>query len=127
MLYSGMHIALISVFSVSGNTYSVFTELDYRYSYAWFQPIYSYFTFKVRTCDNAHILLSTAINDLSPASSYEIVIGAYQNTMSDIRRGPHGEILAQADTPNIVNCDELLPFWIRWGNTSLDVGSGPMD
>jgi Farnesoic acid 0-methyl transferase len=26
-----------------------------------------------------------------------------------------------------MNCDEFLPFWVRWGNNSVEVGSGRLD
>jgi hypothetical protein len=65
--------------------------------------------------------------DVSESASYEIVLGAYDNTLSDIRRGSHGQILTQVETPNIMNCDEFLPFWIKWENKVLIVGSGPID
>ena len=81
----------------------------------------------MRTCDNAHLLLSSSLMDTSSLSSYEIVFGGYENTYTDIRRGAHGPAIAQSYTPNIMNCDEFLPFWARWGNNILEIGSGPLD
>jgi hypothetical protein len=98
---------------------------DYRYDYAWFQPTSSFAEFKVRTCNDGHILLATSLFD--ETKGYEIVLGGYDNSRSDIRRGSHGQVLQQADTPDIMNCDEFLPFWIRWGNKSVIVGSGRLD
>lgn len=59
--------------------------------------------------------------------AYEIVLGGYTNTKSDIRRGAHGTILLQAETPNIMNCDEYLPFWAKWENKTLQIGSGNLN
>lgn len=61
------------------------------------------------------------------SNAYEVVLGGYTNTKSDIRRGAHGPILTQADTPNIMNCDEYLPFWAKWENKTLQIGSGDLD
>jgi len=47
--------------------------------------------------------------------------------MSDIRRGSHGPLIVQADTPEIMNCDVFLPFWVKWDKKVLMVGSGPLD
>jgi len=108
-----------------GDVYTAFTLSDYRYDYAWFQPAYKYVEFKVRACNDGHILLATSLND--ETYGYEIVLGGYGNTASDIRRGSHGPILVQANTPDIMSCDEFLPFWIRWGSNSVEVGSGRLD
>lgn len=110
---------------IVGDTYSVFTQSDYRYDYTWVQPTGSSVEFRVRTCNDGHILLSSSLLDV--ADGYEIVLGGYDNTRSDIRRGSHGTILLQVETPDIMNCDEFLPFWVRWGSGSVEVGSGRLD
>src|SRR5688572_16793997 len=88
--------------------------------------MYNYITFKVKSCKDAHILLSSAVQDLSN-NTYEIVIGGSENTISAIRRGSLGQNVVQESTPSIMNCDILLPFWVRWQNKTLEVGSGPVD
>lgn len=97
---------------------------EYRYNYTWIQPRNRHLTFKIRSCDNGHILLSNSLLDVTENAAYEIVLGGYNNTFSDIRRGAHGPIVASANTPNIMNCDEFLPFWVKWENKVLIVGSG---
>ena len=109
-----------------GDVYTVFTEANYGYNYTWLLPMYNYITFKVKSCKDAHILLSTAFQDLS-SNAYEIVLGGSENTISAIRRGSLGQNVVQESTPNIMNCDTLLPFWVRWQNKTLEVGSGPVD
>jgi len=88
--------------------------------------MYNYLTFKVMSCKDAHILLSPTAQDLS-TNAYEIVIGGSENTISAIRRGSLGQNVVQASTPNILNCEMLLSFWVRWQNQTLEVGSGPVD
>ena len=114
------------MFSVVGNTYSIFVNIEYRFNHTWLQPIGTHLTFSARACDNVHVLLSTALMNVSAEASYEIVIGGYDNTMSDIRKGAHGQVVTQASTPNILNCEEFLPFWVRWENSELTVGSGSL-
>jgi hypothetical protein len=109
----------------TGDEYTAFTLNDYRYDYTWFQPVNYFVEFKVRSCNDGHILLATSLGD--DAHGYEIVLGGYDNTKSDIRRGSHGEILKQVDTPGILNCNEFLPFWVRWGDRTVLVGSGRLD
>jgi hypothetical protein len=109
----------------AGDIFVAFTMSDYRYDYSWFQPLNFYVEFEVRTCSDGHILLGTYLFD--ETNGYEIVLGGYDNTKSDIRRGSHGPILLQVDTPDIMNCDEFLSFWVRWGNSSLEIGSGRLD
>jgi hypothetical protein len=109
----------------AGNIYTVYTDNDYRYNYGWILPIRNHLAFKVRTCSDAHVLLSSSL-DMTGTTSYEIVLGGYNNLYSDIRRGLQGSILTQAYTPNIMNCNELLPVWIQWENQILEVGVGPL-
>ncbi len=47
------------------------------------------------------------------------------NTKSVIREEKYGENIVVEDTPGIVSCDELLPFWIRWYQ-GVEVGRGPI-
>ena len=47
--------------------------------------------------------------------------------LSDLRRGAHGAILVQVSTPNIMNCDEYLPFWVRWEGQTIEIGTGSVD
>ena len=44
-------------------------------------------TFRVRTCSDAHLLLSRAIGETGENSAYEVVFGASSNTALYVRRG----------------------------------------
>lgn len=103
----------------------MFTESVYRYNYTWLWPASNYLTFKAKSCNDGHILLSTSVLETGN-SSYEIVIGSFDNTKSEIRRGSHGAALVSVETPSVMNCHEYLPFWVRWENKTLEVGSGPL-
>ena len=40
-----------------------------------------------------------------------------------IRKSVYGSNVIDENTPDIVSCDELRPFWIRWGQ-GVEVGEG---
>lgn len=105
----------------------MFTDADFHYNYTWFTPIQNYVTFKARSCNDAHILLSSTRDETEVA--YEIVYGSFDNTQTEVRRGSHGERLASVDTPDIMHCDEYCRFWVRWDYSSklLTVGVGKLD
>ena len=107
---------------VSGNTYSVYTEADYHYNYAWLRPLRYHFEFKAKACKDVTILLASDMQETTVA--YEIVFGGHNNEQTDIRRGAQGPILAYAYTPRLCNCDEFHPFWVRWENKLIEVGTG---
>lgn len=117
---------LLSISLNAGDIFTIFTENVYRYNYTWMYPVNKYLTFKVQSCNDGHILLSNSIGETG-SSSYEIVIGGFDNTWSEIRRGSQGPALVSVETPSIMYCQELLPFWVRWENKSVVVGSGPLD
>jgi len=103
---------------------TMYTDNDYGYMYSRFLPTYNYLAFKVRTCNDAHLLLSSSGSLDGP--SYEIVLGGYDNQYSDIRPISLGGVMTQAYTPNILSCNELLPVWVRWRSQTLEVGIGPL-
>ena len=86
---------------------------------------YSSFVFKVKACNDAHVQLSQVMANLD-TNLYEIVLGGYKNTKSDLRDGRQGAILDQANTPNILHCDKWMIFWIRWNANSVEIGVGPL-
>jgi len=97
----------------------VVTEYSYTYS-PWTSPSLS---FKVKT--PSHSLVSLAPTneggDLSNPRMdlYEIEIGGWGDNLSQIRRGMQGDILADAQTPEIVSPDEYRGFWIT-GEVNAD-------
>ena len=80
--------------------------------------------FKVRSRSDAKVaLLSVPSN--SKAASYEIIIGAQENTVTILRcRSPSGDISFEVDTPSILSADELRHFWVQWINGTIEFGKG---
>ena len=77
----------------------------------------------VESCYGALIAISeTAYN--TETNTTEIELGANGNLESIIRDGPDGNILIQKATPDILSCDELRTFWIKWDDGELAVGTG---
>ena len=66
--------AFMIVLSISlffpGNSYTFMTNASYSYNYMWLEPVTNYLTFHVRTCNDAHIVLSENKRDTS--RSYEV-------------------------------------------------------
>ncbi len=92
-----------------GNTYTIYTRPDHDYGRLAVHSSHKYFAFRVRTCMDAHVGLMPFMEP-QLAQYYEVVIGGYANTKSDIRKiGSDGSstILASADTPSILSCDSF--------------------
>jgi hypothetical protein len=53
---------------------------------------------------------------------YEIIIGGWGNTASEIRIGMQGTTLSRNQTANFLKVDEFRAFYISWDQTNLIVG-----
>ena len=56
---------------------------------------------------------------------YEVVIGAVDNTKSQIFRPRdlgRNQPLAESQTPGILNCHDFRKFWISWQEDEILVG-----
>ena len=78
----------------------IYTLDKYDYGVAWLKVKKGYVTFRVRTNNDAHVLLAARYRDVQ-RDVYEIVIGAYGNRKSFIRTKIQGTAVAKADTPGI--------------------------
>ncbi len=101
----------------------LYTYPDFVYERIMLHTTNVYITFTVRTCEDAHIGLFELVGD---DRFYEIVIGGYANSRSDIRKQPLSGVVAYAETPYICNCDEYLPFWVSWSQGSIRLGTGTL-
>lgn len=72
-------VNVVFVVWFTGNTFTVLTPNIYQFKYLWYTPAQKHFTFKVRTCSNARIALSSALEETDAA--YEVVIGGHGNTV----------------------------------------------
>lgn len=88
------------------------------------QPVIS---FKVQACAEARIHLTEDPFDNS-GYSREIVIGGKNNTMSGVY-GIGDTPLKEISTNRLLDCDELLDFWIRYktAGMTIAVGKGQVD
>nr|UKF18818.1 farnesoic acid O-methyltransferase [Sogatella furcifera] len=76
--------------------------------------------FKVKAANDAHIALTTGPEESEPI--YEIFIGGWSNAKSAIRKNKQKPDAALVETPNILNGDEQLAFWVRWNGGAIAVG-----
>ena len=109
-------------------------DYEYHYEHAWVEPKtnpsssarpqHNEIQFGVKGCNDAHILLSNNLYDSTSENIYEIVIGGYSNTLTDIRHG-HDGIVLQVSTPQIMKCDQFTMFWLSWDEEgSITFGTG---
>ena len=68
---------------------------------------------------------------ISQVDGYHVTLGANNNKESTVTylHGMENELLAEAQTPDILHCFQLRKFWISWKINGLDmdelrVGSG---
>ena len=69
------------------------------------------FRFEVSGCEEAMIAL-TEISGNTTWHAFEVIIG--RNDKTYIIDTQNDKIIAEEDTPNILNCGEDTPFWITW-------------
>ncbi|XP_078696106.1 putative carboxypeptidase X1 [Branchiostoma floridae x Branchiostoma belcheri] len=99
------------------------TGSQYRYRWKQHRLAGSRFTFEVQANSDAHVALSSQRQKL--ADMYEIVIGAWDNTWSVIRRSMQGYDYAKTRTPGINSPREYRTFWITWSaDGTIAVGRG---
>ncbi|XP_063399370.1 uncharacterized protein LOC134684003 [Mytilus trossulus] len=85
--------------------------------------------FKIKSCSDAHVLLSSSGVRNSSEPLYEIYIG-YHNNESYITYcednppayGSNNSIVFS--TENILNCTVYLPFWVSWSDKDIKLGTG---
>ena len=79
------------------------------------------FIFNVRACEGIAVSL---FDSPSPTKFvYEFEIGALGNTISRVRNKDGFPFLVE-NTPDILNCDRSVAFWVTWEQASLDFGIG---
>jgi hypothetical protein len=102
----------------SVNELIVNTPTAYGYHHAWFTSVNDYFLFRVRACSEVRLLLAAEPYGQDGSNGrhvHEIVIGGWHNTRSVIYLDIVSNVTAvETSTPNILSCDELRQFWIRW-------------
>jgi len=103
--------------------YILKTPGDNQHTKMWLTTVTPYIEFEFQSCSDLKVALSTNPKDIT-SNTYEIIIGGWKNTKSVIRRGIMQSTVAEADSPDIVSCDELRPFWIGWENGNMTVGQG---
>lgn len=104
---------------------SVFTPDSYTYRFVPEVPVdnKNFLAFKIKAGCDAHISLCAVYGDVE-RKTYEICIGAENNTRSFIRDGSLGPIKAEGQTINLLNENEFRYFWISWADHHVQVGKG---
>ena len=90
-----------------GNTYTVYTLPEPRYDRLAVHSSRNYFGFRVKTCMDAHVALMPLLEP-QLEQYYEIVIGGYSNTFSDIRKvGAEPSVVVHVPTTSVCSCDSF--------------------
>ena len=104
------------------NIYQYYTRLS---SYGIVPYKEQYLTFKVKSCSNTFILLSS-VSDLISADFYEIGLGVSNNYRYFVLRKKFDNVVMSRHEPNILNCNEYRPLWLSWSSGQICVGRGAM-
>nr|KAG5691153.1 hypothetical protein BaRGS_032149 [Batillaria attramentaria] len=87
--------------------------------------IHTSITFEVKTCTDAHVLLTTHAQGHPDLESnlYEIVIGGWRNGKSVIRTSKQ-QFPSRAEVRHIpLHCDEYRKFYVSWADGIVKVGA----
>ena len=111
----------------SGNTYSLKTPDNAAYNYRWlsFKSSKKFLTFEVCACHTARLRLA----QLAFGSvQYEIILGAEANGKSQILSYSDAgtSVIAEEDTPDILDCSEIRRFTLSWINDKIQLLAGSM-
>ena len=109
----------------AGDTFMLATDMDGT-PLVSVRPKENNFEFRVRSCADARVeLLSHGTN--TSAVSYILDIGSNENSMTTLSKVVNGnpQILAEEETPYILNCDALKDFWLMFNvNGKFEFGAG---
>jgi hypothetical protein len=56
--------------------------------------------------------------------NFQIVIGAGDNSKTQVKDGGQGRVLEEVMTLNILDQYDSKPFWISWAKHVIEVGEG---
>ena len=99
------------------------TPAYFSYNTLWLlQSQKSYVMFGVKACNDALVALCAQMDTSN--FTYEVVIGGYNNTQSDIRPGYYQPPSISASTPGILSCTETRYFWVSYEGGLIEVGQG---
>ena len=109
----------------SGEKITYYTGDVYDVGQLWVEvgASVTWYNFRVRACHDAIVYLSHERMAASD-SAYEIAIGTKNNLRTQIRRASDRQVLADEDTPDIVNCSNYRQFWVSWVEGLLQMGTG---
>ena len=79
--------------------------------------------FELKACRDGHVVLMDRVGD---DVAYELTIGSSGNDWCVIRKQRQTTDVAGAYTPDILNCDQMLPFWVSWVDGLIQLGRGSM-
>ncbi|CAC5357190.1 unnamed protein product [Mytilus coruscus] len=104
---------------ITHNVYEYYTKLSF---FGVSRVSGTSFRFQVKSCRAAVVLLSTASDLMSP-DFYEIFYGGGGNSKTYLSRN-YGSNEAAFNTPDLLDCDNMVSLWLSWENGKLQSGTG---
>ena len=101
-----LHSCQFSLFA--GHTFNIITLKKHGYDLAWMDVMKNFLLFRVRACNDAHLLISKEIGETDEMSAYEVVIGGASNTVLYIRKGSLTPSKAKLTLPGQVSKSPIL-------------------
>lgn len=88
----------------------------------------AYFVFSVKTCRNAQIALPR-IPGNTETFTYIINIESEEGhtTLTYLDSDGTEAKIAESSTPDLLHCDSMREFWIKWENSKLEFGRGAIN
>ncbi|CAC5415729.1 unnamed protein product [Mytilus coruscus] len=112
--------------SIDSNTQNVIDSYTSLSTFQIFPANKRFIKFHIKACNNAFVLLSSAI-DLQSPDFYEICIGGSSNTQIFLRRFSSTMSEHQFDVPGLLSCSEHKTFIVKWeasGKITLTTETG---
>lgn len=79
--------------------------------------------FGVSACKEVRVALSE-IPGITTRYTYELLIGASENSATVLQDPSNGQTLARVNTAEILNCSAMRMFWISWAAGAVSFGKG---
>ena len=79
--------------------------------------------FSLETCREAYLVLTNQPG-VTEDNAYHVVIGAQDNSVTEIRKQSPQTETKSFSTPDILSCTEMRQFWLKWEAGTIELGTG---
>ena len=117
-----------NIFNVAGDIFSLRTGGGYLYDNQWMaiRDNQCYFEFSAKACEDLKVALVSDPEQLLDENVLEVTIRAMPDgstqTVTELKQGINGTLLAYVETPSLLSCFELQPLWVGWCEGTITIG-----